>query len=329
MHVLLICVRAIHFAATLVAAGAVFFGAFIAEPAFSRAKAGAHAPAVFRKWLAWTAWIGLLAALVSGAAWFVLVAQSMSDSTFADLFSQGVLWIVLLQTGFGHDWLARLILALLLAGTLTVSFQRRGNKTHLADGLAVVLAAGLAGTLAFAGHAVGARGIEGIVHPAADFVHLIAAAAWVGMLLPLVLLLAAAGREDASIGLMHSAVGRFSIIGLVSVGALFVTGSVNTLYLAGSLPALTETDYGRLLLIKIALFLVMVAVAAINRQILTPRLMQDASAMAGHDALHRLRRNAAIEAGLGALIVIIVAVLGVTPPGLHQQMMPQMQHHSD
>src|SRR5579872_3155158 len=128
MHVLLICVRAIHFAATLVAAGAVFFGAFIAEPAFSRAKAGAHAPAVFRKWLAWTAWIGLLAALVSGAAWFVLVAQSMSDSTFADLFSQGVLWIVLLQTGFGHDWLARLILALLLAGTLAVSFQRRGNK---------------------------------------------------------------------------------------------------------------------------------------------------------------------------------------------------------
>jgi putative copper export protein len=46
------------------------------------------------------------------------------------------------------------------------------------------------------------------------------------------------------------------------------------------------------------------------------------------DALGRLWRNAAIEAGLGAIIVVIVAVLGVTPPALHPQAMPGMQHHS-
>jgi len=47
------------------------------------------------------------------------------------------------------------------------------------------------------------------------------------------------------------------------------------------------------------------------------------------DALSRLRRNGAIEAGLGAIIIVIVAALGVTPPpALRPQAMPGMQHHS-
>ena len=249
----------------------------------------------------------------------------MSENSFADLFSDGVLWTVLLQTGFGRDWLARFILACLLAAILAAPFRRRG-KRPVANVFALVLAGGLVGTLAFAGHAVGANGSEGIVHPAADFVHLVAAAAWVGMLLPLALLLAAAARDEASIGAAYAATKRFSNVGLVTVGVLLVTGFINTLYLAGSIPALTETDYGRLLLIKVALFLVMVAIAAINRQVLTPRLIGTGSA-ASRGVLSRIRRNAAIEAGLGAIIIVIVAVLGVTPPGLHQAM-PDMQHHS-
>lgn len=322
----LIYVRAIHYAATIAAVGAVFFSVFIAEPAFCKSGDGARAPGIVRARLAWISWIALAVAVASGAAWFVLVAQSMSGSAFADLFSQGVLWIVLLQTAFGRDWLARLILAGLLAAMLALLFRRRGNKAFVSDALAVTFAGGLVGTLAFAGHAVGARGIEGIIHPAADFAHLIAAAAWVGMLLPLALFLAAVAHEDTSIGVAHMAIRRFSNFGLVTVGVLLITGIINALYLAGSVPALIETDYGRLLLIKVALFVVMIAIAAVNRQVWTPRLLRDGSA--GRAALGRVRRNAAIEAGLGAVIIVIVAVLGVTPPpALHPQA-PEMQHHS-
>jgi putative copper resistance protein D len=323
----LIYVRAIHFAATITAVGAIFFSVLIAEPLFSKLEAGARGPAVLRAQFAWIVWIGLAVAVVSGAVWFVLVAQSMSDSTLADIFSEDVLWTVLLQTGFGRDWLARFILACLLAAILAVSFQGRG-KRPLADIFAVVLAGGLVGTLAFAGHAVGARGVEGIVHPAADFMHLIAAAAWIGMLLPLALFLAAVARDEASIGAVYTVAKRFSNVGLVTVGVLLITGCINALYLAGSIFAITETDYGRLLLIKVALFLLMIAIAAINRQVWTPRLIQDLCIASGREALSRLRRNAAIEAGLGAVIIVIVAVLGVTPPGLHQQPMPEIQHHS-
>ena len=95
------------------------------------------------------------------------------------------------------------------------------------------------------------------------------------------------------------------------------TGIVNTYYLAGSLPALLHTDYGRLLLIKIALFLLMVAIAAVNRFRLTPQLLQQASIAASRDALRQLRRNAAIEALAGAAVIAIVAALGTMPPAIH------------
>jgi copper resistance protein D len=323
----LLYVRAIHYAATISAAGAVFFSVFIAEPAIRKSGGGVRAPAILRAQLAWIAWIGLPVAVISGAVWFVLVAQSMSGSAFSDLVSEGVLWIVLLQTGFGRDWLARLILACLLAAMLGPCFRSRGSRAPAIEALAVAFAGGLVGTLAFAGHAVGARGIEGFLHPAADFAHLIAAAAWVGMLLPLALLLAAVAHAETPVGLADTAIRRFSNVGLVTVGALLVTGIINALYLAGTLSALIATDYGRLLLIKVALFLIMVAIAAVNRLVWAPRLVQDETA--SRDALGRLRRNAAIEAGLGAIIIVIVAVLGVTPPpALHPQAMPGMQHHS-
>jgi putative copper resistance protein D len=180
------------------------------------------------------------------------------------------------------------------------------------------LAAAFAGTLAWSGHAAGGLGGEAILHPAADVLHLIAAAAWVGALVPLIVLFAAAaGADDASLAMARTATTRFSILGIVSVGTLLATGIVNTYYLAGSVPALLHTDYGRLLLIKIALFLAMVAIATVNRLRLTPQLLQQASIAASRDALRQLRRNAAIEALVGAIVIAIVAALGTMPPAIH------------
>ena len=64
---------------------------------------------------------------------------------------------------------------------------------------------------------------------------------------------------------------------------------------------------------KIALFLAMLAIAAINRVRLTPRLVAG-GAVAG-PAVRQLRTNALTEAVIGALILLIVAMLGTLPPG--------------
>ncbi len=313
----LIYARAIHFAATMLVAGVVLFAVFIAAPAWRGVSSNSSVAGNVRTRLAVIAWISLALAAISGAEWLVLTAAAMSDLPAAQVFGDGVLWTVLSQTVFGRDWLVRVLLACALAATLPALLSPQEHKTRWLEVAATVLAVAFAGTLAWSGHAAGGLGSEAIIHPAADVLHLIAAAAWVGALLPLIVLFAAAGADDASLAMARAATARFSILGIVSVGTLLVTGIVNTYYLAGSVPALLHTDYGRLLLIKIALFLAMVAIATVNRFRLTPQLLQQASIAASREALRRLRRNAAIEALAGAIIIAIVAALGTMAPAIH------------
>jgi putative copper resistance protein D len=313
----LIYARAIHFAATMLVAGVVLFAVFIAAPAW-RGAAGNGAVAIkVRARLGVVAWIGLTLAAIAGVAWLVLTAAGMSGLPATQVFSDGVLWTVLSQTTFGRAWLVRFVVACALAATLPTLLSTRDRKSPRLEITAAILAAAFAGALAWSGHAAGGLGDEAIIHPAADVLHLIAAAAWVGALLPLIVLLAAAGADDASLAMARTATTRFSILGIVSVGTLLVTGIVNTYYLAGSVPALLHTDYGRLLLIKIALFLAMVAIATVNRFQLTPQLLQQASIAASRDALRQLRRNAVIEVLAGAIVIAIVAALGTMPPAIH------------
>ena len=308
----LIFVRAVHFAATLTVAGAALFDIFIAQPVIRSPACTAKLRATVVRRLAWIAWIGLLLTLLPGAAWFVLVAQSISDQPLASVVSDGgILRAVLLDTEFGRNWLLRLLLIALLAGLLAADLREKQKSRSFLKLAIVLVAAGLAGTLAWAGHGIGGAGPAGGIHLAADFLHLIAAAAWVGGLLPLAIMLAAAG---GSVRVAHVASLRFSAYGIVAVGTLILTGAINTWYLVGSIRALTETDYGHLLLVKIALFLVMLTVATINRLWLTPALAVGAGEPARH-ALRQLRRNVVVEIAVGALILAVVAVLGVTPPG--------------
>ena len=131
----------------------------------------------------------------------------------------------------------------------------------------------------------------------------------------------------ASLATARTATLRFSAYGVASVATLIVTGLVNAFYLVGSIPALVGTDYGRLLAAKVALFFAMVVIAVINRFRLTPRLVPDATLAPARQVLRRLRRNALIEIVLGAVIIAIVAKLGVTPPAFEEQAMPPAQHH--
>jgi putative copper resistance protein D len=313
---LLICARAVHFTATITAAGVAFFAVCIAEPAFGKSSSAALA-ATLRRRLAWIAWISLSLCVLSGASWFVLTAASMSGQALAQIYANDVLWTVLTQTDFGNDWFARLVLICVLAGAFVPLFSANGSASTWLKAAAVALAAALVGSLAFAGHAIGAEGAEGIIHPTADVLHLVAAAAWVGSLAPLALLLAATDGNAATRAVAQTATLRFSALGIVSVATLLLSGIVNTWYLAGSIDALTETDYGHLLLIKIALFFAMVGVAAVNRLRLTPRLVVDTDTAVAHKARRALCRNAMIEAALGATVIAIVAVLGTLPPASH------------
>ena len=307
----LIAARAVHYASTISLAGVFAFLCFVVGP---------EMPPRLARRLSLVAWLSLGLALCSGAAWLVVVSAQMSGEPLAATLTQGVIGIVLTGTRFGQVWTVRAVLAVILAALLLTPEGWHGRLWRWSG---LVFAAGLLASLAWAGHGAATPGAPGNLHLAADLLHLLAAGAWVGSLLPLALLLAEARRsgDPGAPAAARRRVVRFSMLAATSIIILFSAGLVNTWFLAGTVPALIGTEYGHLLLSKIAIFLMMVVFSAVNLLRMTPRLVaatgqrhQPVQAALGH-----LGRNALIEAALGLCVLGIVAVLGILPPGLHTE----------
>src|SRR5262245_54716822 len=211
--------------------GTIFFGAFVAEPAFRSASQDGRFAHLIRSRLAWIAWVSLAAGMISAAGWLVLLTARLSDLPTIIAVSGDQLWTVLSETDFGQVWAVRLLLMAVLAAAL---FFHRSRWMRI---VSIALAAGLVGTLAWAGHAAANMGsdLKGNAHLVGDILHLIAAAAWLGALVPLALMLGPPREEMAqSLDVVRIATARFSILGIVSVGTIVVTGINNTWVLSGS-----------------------------------------------------------------------------------------------
>jgi copper resistance protein D len=304
-------VRAVHFAATIVAAGALVFEVIVAAPAFAIA-AGITEPAVkrWRKRWTWLIWASLAVAALSGAIWLVLLAGDIYAAPIAEVWRDGGIWTVATETRFGEVSLARLAAAALLAAALPITTRKPARSPWRAGALVLALII-LIGP-AWTGHAGATPGVAGEFPLAADALHLLAAGAWLGGLLPLAMLLAIAGqqKEQRWATVTATVVQRFSVVGVISVGTLLASGIANSCYQVGTLNNLFATAYGQLVLIKIALFAAMIALACVNRFYLTPRL-----ASAG--AVRRLRHTTLAETGLGFAAVAVVGFLGAMAPASH------------
>ena len=180
-------------------------------------------------------------------------------------------------------------------------------------------AAGVAmASLAWTGHGAMDEGRAGWLHLVADILHLIAAGAWVGALLGLVLLLARpAERVDSDhLRLTHRALHGFGTVGTVVVATIVLTGLINSWLLVGPDNVLTlgTNLYGRLLLIKLALFGAMLGLASLNRFRLTPQFERSIAADDHHRALSSLRVSLGVETASVVVILAIVAWLGTLAP---------------
>jgi len=263
-----------------------------------------------------TRWLAALV-LLSGVAvlgWQVTVVTGRVDGA-----ADGAAWLRLLgATQFGTVWLLRHAILLLLAALVLF----RESDESRADWHAWRIEAGLlaaagVGLSAWAGHAVGVA--PGSALPAlVNAVHLVATGAWLGALPPLALLLAAASREDGADSRPFAvlAAHRFSTWALAVMTVIVVTGVWNAWNEVGGVPGLVGTGYGRLVLLKVALLLPVLALAAWNRGSLLPRLGGD-GATVGRPAMRSLAGFVAVEAIVGAALVVVAAALALTPPGRH------------
>ncbi len=286
---MLILVRSAADAALLSQFGALLALAWLAPPVL--ALLGRDAPAVARR-LAWVAGLSISAAVLLTLGWLAVqsavLAGSASDSP-----------LVLQETLFGHLLLARL--GLLGLTGLALARHRPWLATVLAG----------AAVLTQAGHAHAWAMYDG---PSwlllSGTVHLLAAAAWLGGLVPLLLLVAAAPPGVAAL-----ASTRFAPLGTGCVLLLAGTALFQAGVLVGTPPGLIGTGYGLVALAKLSLFLGLLGFAARNRFRLTPAL-----GGARPDAAKRgLVRSIAAETFVGLLVVVAAGLLTSMPPAMHVQ----------
>jgi putative copper resistance protein D len=306
----LIVIRAIHFAATALLAGDMLFRSVVAAPALRMVPPAAQ---IVELRTLRAAWISLAASGASGVVWLLLLAPAMSGLSFMEAMTADVISTVVTQTQFGLISEFRFFLVILVAACLSY------DRYPPARWLGVAASLGLVALIAPAGHAGATQGAAGWVHLVADALHLVAAAAWIGGLLALILLIAATRRNNplAWPSLVRNATSRFSDLAVLSVSALLASGIVNGVILVGSVRALLTTSYGELLLLKVALFAVMLGFAAVNKFWLTPRLGGQPDPAREADAVRRLARNCHIEMALGLAVFAIVGLLGTLHPAIH------------
>jgi copper transport protein len=271
--------------------------------------------------------------ILDGAWWVALGATVLSiplqatyavGGSLADAFDPSVIGDEL-GARTGRAWLVRLV----LLGAVAVvgpRLARRATEGRTQGLLPATVVGGLAllATITVTGHAVSGDLVGLAV--VTDLVHLSAVSVWLG---GLALLLGAvlwpAGVGD---GRAEAIATRFSDVAFGAVMVIVASGVVQAWRQLGSWDALVDTSYGRLLLVKVGFFVLMVAAAAASRSWVRQRARARMASLAlspgpgavraspsGRAPLSVLRRSVAAEVGLAVAVLAVTAALVNAVPG--------------
>lgn len=270
--------------------------------------------------------IGSIAALTSLLA-KVNVATGQS---IGRILSSGVLGDMLAPWS-GRVWIAREVafVAILVVAVAWLLGARRGGAEPSGKSgsraLAVIAVLGVVG-LALqsldshlaAGH-VARHGPLGTV---ALSLHLVAVGAWVGGLAAGALLLLPAWRGlDGELrrAIATKVIVRFSTLALASVALISLSGLYVAVLMLPSPGDLLSSPYGQALVLKTALFSVLILIGALNRKTLAglaaaaPAALQEVANRAGERLLKAMRREFVIA---GVVILAAAIMLSVGPPSV-------------
>lgn len=281
--------------------------------------------------------IGLTVVVLAAVAGCALQGAYAAGSGLSSI-ADSDLWLATASSTFGSVVLVRVALAALLAVLLASAWSRGRAPRREVVAVGAVAAAALVGTFAAVGHPI--AGAVPALAVAATSVHVAAMAVWTG---GLVGLLAGVLRPDVDQSVQTTAVTRFSRVAMAAVVALLATGVLQSVREVGVPSALASTAYGWVLIGKVAMVVLLLAVAASSRAWVqrhygpvTPLVRELAMAAAtvgarppgGSDSARvkpqagippsaddqrALRRSVVVEAGAVAIILALSAVLVGTP----------------
>lgn len=302
-----VAVRSLLYFALLVVIGAVAFRQVVlrrglADPAHRTL----HDTAELR-----AAAIGVWAARATVViALLRLLAQSYAMHG-ADLLDATLLTTMVTQTLWGWGWVAQVVAALVAERAFHGAHRAgaSGGATGGAWSLATAAAVVLAVTPSLASHAAAAPRLVPLAL-LADSLHVLAAGAWMGGLL-LVLLAGVSSilvADRARLGPLGSLVRAFSPVALTAAAVLVITGVFAAWLHVGTVGGIVATTYGRVLLLKLGILAAVGALGFVNWRFVLPLLES-------HTGVRRFTRSGAAEVGVGALVVLVTAVLVALPTG--------------
>jgi putative copper resistance protein D len=287
-----IAAKAVTYAAAFGAAGAIFFltacGSLLARGDLLRIRRLVLCLAPL--------------AVFGGAAQILASAASMSGGAAGMLDGSliGMVW----QSGAGRTNGMRA--AGLLLAAATAWSQRASAWSQRTSWWSCLGAAAAATSFAWSGHA---HALNPDVLPILLLsVHLLGIAFWLGALLPLSWL-----ARGGDLPRIAAATARFGAAAVLVVGTLVVAGAALLWLLLGHSMALWNSNYGRWLIVKLALVACILSLAAFNKWRLTPRLLAgDGRAAAS------LRTTIRFELLVGGAILAVTATFTTItgPPAL-------------
>jgi len=210
------------------------------------------------RWARRLVWGGWGVCLGATAVGLLLLGPYGAGVGLGEAFDTSLLGDVL-SSRYGLAWLARVVVLLaaipLVRALLATGDGTRPRAQRVVPALGIGLAVVLAVTVALAGHATTGDYVPAAF--AADVLHVGAMAVWVGGLAMLTFVALASGDVER----LEVVLPRWSRVALCSVAVVVVTGTFQGWRQVGSLDALRDTEYGRLLIIKVLLVAIMLLLA--------------------------------------------------------------------
>ena len=205
-----------------------------------------------------------------------------------------------LSSGFGAVLLVRLGVVCAGAVLLRPLLNGSGGESKVDLALLGVLGVALLATWPLTGHpsASPVAGVSVVV----DAIHLASMAVWLGGLVMLMAFLLPRA-DERELGAILPIWSRWAA---TAVAALVLAGTTQALIEVGSFDGLFTSTYGRLILTKVALVVVVVGVAAYARRLVRSRTAEAAP--------RTLRRTVFAELGITAVILGVTAALVQIPP---------------
>lgn len=244
--------------------------------------------------------IGVVAAVEVGILAFILRAEDALQLPFGKLL-YGDLSPIASGTRFGIAFIVMTLGFAFVAGVLFMAWLT-DRKAFLWP--ALLLSVGLGSGLSLSGHSAADRGSSWLSE-LADWVHLSAAATWVGglvMLAACVFPLAPELRKDAFL--------RFSRMATVLIALLLSAGIYLSVLRLPRLHDLWEAGYGQVLIVKLSLVALALGWGAFHHFVARPALERGVEG----GFLTRLPRSLVGESAVGMAILLVAAVLVNSKP---------------